>query len=288
MTHRTPIRIALATLLVLSLALPGTALAKKKKGAEPPPPAEETLPAAADLFARNVEAMGGEAALRAHTNQHATGTISIPLQGLTMSLELWAEAPDRMVTRMEMPGLGVFQSGYDGAVGWGEDPMSGATLQEGAELAQTRRDADFYGDLTYATRYATMETVGRVQWGAYKTYKVQVVTTDGQEETHYFDQDTGLKVGSERLTETDMGAMPVRVTCDQHKEFSGITLATRCTESTGPIEGVILFESLQFDAPDFALPALPPAIQALVDEQAVGGGTAAPATEGAAPSDQPE
>ncbi|MDP7113246.1 MAG: hypothetical protein QGH45_14830, partial [Myxococcota bacterium] len=280
-------RAALSALLLLVLLAPAPALAKKK--VEEAPPAEEALPAAADLFARNVEAMGGEAAIRAPRNQYARGTISIPLQGLTMTLELWAEAPDRMFTSMEMPGLGVFQSGYDGAVGWGADPMSGASLQDAAELIQSRRDADFYGDVNYATKYERMETVGRVQWGAYKAYKVHVVTPEGQEETQYFDQDTGLKVGSERMTETEMGPMPVRVTCDQHKVFSGITVASRCTEATGPIEGVIVFESFQFDSADFAFPPLPEAVQALVDEQNAASAEPPPASdEPPPPTDQPE
>lgn len=275
-------RPAIVAALLLALLLPTSAMGKKKKeSAGGPPPAETAepapLPAAADLFARNVEAMGGEAAIREHRAQHARATMTIPLQGLTATIQVWAEAPDRIYTAMEMPGIGAFESGFDGTVGWSSDPMSGAALQEGAELVQSRRDAAFYADLDYATRYPEMETVGRVQWGAYRAYEVRVTTPEGKEETVYFDQDGGMKIGSERLTETDMGPMPIRMVCEDPREFSGIMLATRCTESTGAIEGNIVFESIEFDPPDFALPPLPAVVQALVDEQAArAGGAAAP------------
>lgn len=292
MTFRHVGLFSLAAALVLALAMPGPALAKKKKASKgEETPAEEPLPAAADLFDRHIQAMGGEEVIRANTTSHATGTLTIPLQGLTASLEIWGQAPDRTYMTMEVPGLGSFRNGFDGTIAWGTDPMSGAVLKEGAELIQTRRDADYHSDLNYASRYPTLETVGRVQWGSYRAYKVHAVSPDGQEESIYFDQETGLRVGGERLNETEMGPMPVRMVLEDFKEFAGLMLPTRITESTGPMEGIILVNEVVLDSPDFALPPLPADIQALVDEQS-GSGTAVVPEEGEEPAapttDQPE
>lgn len=292
MTFRHLGTFSVAAALVLTLALPGPALAKKKKakqGGEPP--AEESLPAAADLFVKHIEAMGGEDAIRANASAHTKGTLTIPLQGLMASIEIWAQAPDLATMTMEVPGLGSFQSGFDGTIAWGTDPMSGAVLKEGAELAQTRRDSDYYSDLNYASRYPTMETLGRVQWGPFRAYKVHVVAQDGQEESVYFDQETGLKVGGERLNETEMGPMPVRMVLEDFREFAGLKIPTRITESTGPMEGIIIVNEVVLDSPDFAMPPLPADIQALLDEQS-GSGTVVVPEEGAEPpvptTDQPE
>ena len=291
MTVRRSLPTLLAAALLLSLALPGAALAKKKKGSDTgDAPAAESLPTAADLFARHVEAMGGEAAIRANSTSYARGTMTIPLQGLSANLEIWTQAPDRAYMVMVVPGLGSFQSGHDGTVAWGTDPMSGAVLREGAELLQAKRDSDYYSDLNYATRYPTMETVGQVQWGPYKAYKVHVVTPEGAEETIYFDQDTGLRVGSERLNETEMGPMPVRMVLEDFKEFSGLKLPMRINESTGPMEGIVVIEEVQLDGADFAMPPLPADVKALLDEQSgSGSGTIGGAVEPEAPAaDQPE
>jgi len=145
--------------------------------------------------------------------------------------------------------------------------MSGATLQEAAALAQSRHDSQFYGDVDYATRYPQMETVAVVPWGEYTAYEVHLVTSEGQELTQYFDKETGLSVGGERMLETDMGAIPVRSICGQHQVFGGVTQPTHCTESAGPMETIITIETLQFDAPDFAYPPLPEAVRALIEEQ---------------------
>ena len=258
-----------ALTLVAALLLPGFALAKKKKNApaSSESPAAAPLPLAADLFAANVVAMGGEAAIRAHRNQRGSGTAVIPMQGIEASVEVHAEAPDHMAMVMNLPGIGAMESGYDGTIGWSNDPMSGPSLMEGAQLVDTRRDADFYADLTYPERYDQMKTEGRVQWGPYRAYKVRGVTPEGKEEIVYFDQDTGLRVGSETMTETDMGPMPIRITCDGFQDFSGVRLATRCIEASGPIEVIVTFTSMEDDAHDFALPPLPEAVQALVADQ---------------------
>ncbi len=291
MTVRRSVLTLLAAALALTLMLPGPALAKKKKGGDKDTaPAAESLPAAADLFARHLEAMGGEEAILANTTSYARGTMTIPLQGLSASLEIWTQAPDRAHMVMVVPGLGSFRSGHDGTVAWGTDPMSGAVLREGAELLQAKRDSDYYSDLHYATRYPTMETLGQVQWGPYKAYKVHVVTPDGAEETIYFDQETGLRVGSERLNETEMGPMPVRMILEDFKVYSGLKLPMRISESTGPMEGIVVIEEVQLDTADFAMPPLPVDVQALLDEQSASesgtvGGVLEPETPAA---DQPE
>ena len=49
---------------------------------------QAALPAAKDVIARHVEAIGGEAAWKAIKSMRATGTFSLPAQALSGSLEL--------------------------------------------------------------------------------------------------------------------------------------------------------------------------------------------------------
>lgn len=274
-------RNSLSLLVLLALLAPTSALAKKKnkKATEEPPPAEEPLPAAADLFARNVEAMGGEDELRTRKNQYIEGKLSIPMQGMEMGLKLWTAAPDRAYAEMEMPGVGLFLTGHDNGIGWGHDPMSGATLHEGDELVDSRRDAQFYSDLDYATRYAAMETVGTAEWGAYQTHVVETVSPEGKRETFYFDQATGLCVGAEKLMDTDMGPIPMRGVYHEFKEFDGVILPTRLSESAGPMESIMTFDVVKYDSPDFAMPPIPDEVQALLEDRAV------PVEDAAAPDE---
>ncbi len=281
MIHRHPFHAALAVLVLLTLVAPAPAQAKRKKNkaAEEAPPAEEVLPAAVDLFARNVEAMGGEADLRTRKTQYIEGKLSIPMQGMEMNLKMWMEAPDRVFASMEMPGIGMFLSGHDNGIAWGFDPMSGATIKDGAELIESRRDAEFYSDLDYATRYASMKTVGTAEWGPYQTHVVETLSPEGKPETFYFDQATGLCVGTESLMDTEMGPLPVRAVYEDFKEFDGVMLPTRLAESAGPMDSIITFQLFQYDSPDFVLPPIPDEVQALVEDRAA----PAPVEDAAAP-----
>ncbi len=276
-------QLALATLALFMAAtlIPAVADAKKKKKEKAAPaeeaateattgpaPAAEALPAAADLFARNLEAIGGEEALRSHSKTFIDATMSLAKQGIEGTMKIYTEAPDKMKFVTEIAGIGTSTQGFDGTVGWSNDPMSGPAVLEGDALVDLRRGADYYMDANYAQRYKEMETVERIMYGAYDTYKVRLVTPEGKEEFNYFDVETGLAVGSESIQNTEMGPVPVQTMLLDFTEYGGLKMPTRVIEAMGTVAVEIKILSVTYDSADFPSMALPPEIQALVDEQA--------------------
>src|SRR6476619_1014731 len=49
----------------------------------------DTLPSARSIIDRHVKAIGGRAAILAHTSSHATGTFSMPAQNITGALDVY-------------------------------------------------------------------------------------------------------------------------------------------------------------------------------------------------------
>src|SRR3982750_2609286 len=55
---------------------------------EASPKAEAELPAARSIIDRHIKAVGGREAILSHTSHHATGTFSVPAQGLVGTVEI--------------------------------------------------------------------------------------------------------------------------------------------------------------------------------------------------------
>src|SRR5574339_831898 len=131
-----------ALLLMLASAAPLAAqVPQTTPQAKPqtrPPAVQEALPSARQIVDRHVAAIGGRAAIMAHTSSHATGTISIPSAGLSGPLEVFAARPDKSLLKMSLGGLGDLQEGFDGTIGWSISAMTGPTLLQGKQLEQKR------------------------------------------------------------------------------------------------------------------------------------------------------
>jgi hypothetical protein len=222
------------------------------------------LPPAREILDRFVAAIGGEPAVRAFKSRRATGTYSVPAQGISGAMEVLAAAPDRQLLRISVSGLGEIQQGFDGRVAWLIDPMTGPRLLEGAAYSQMQMDADFYGELHEAKHYAKIETVGREMFEDVSAYKVRLIRPSGEEDFEYFAVDTGLLVGNSVTRMSPMGPMPAVTVFGEYRSFGGVLLATRIVQKVMGIEQVMTIASVEHDKVEASAFALPPAIKALV------------------------
>ena len=76
------------------------------------------LPAAPAVIARHVAAIGGEAAYRAVRSVRARGRVQIVAQGISGDVDLLSARPNKLINRVNIPGIGVIESGFDGRTGW--------------------------------------------------------------------------------------------------------------------------------------------------------------------------
>ena len=96
----------------------------------PPPPPPPELTEEQKIFARHVEAIGGEDAIRAHSSMTMKGAFEMPAMGVSADAMIYLAAPDKGLIHITIPGLGNNVQGFDGEIGWSEDPMQGARLLE--------------------------------------------------------------------------------------------------------------------------------------------------------------
>ena len=194
-------------------------------------PAEE--PTVDSILDRYIRALGGKAAILKLTSRVSKGTITFPAQGVTGNIEVRAAFPDKLLVITDLPGIGRLRQGYDGTVGWVEDPQTGIRQVSGVELDDLRRSAafdralhmkDVFPDLTFKDR----ETVdGRDVW-------VLETKLDPLTYRLCFSVDTGLIV---------------HVEMDQAQDGGGKTTITLDPGDYRPVAGVMVPWSIKEAGP---------------------------------------
>lgn len=222
------------------------------------------LPNGREVVNRFVEAIGGAGPLQKYRSQRAVGTFEVPGPGITGQIEVLSAVPNLMRQRLIVPGLGTIESGYDGRVGWLDDPTIGPIVLDGKALEQMKVDADFYAALHRENLYRTIETVERLTFEGTDAYKLRLVTTSGDEMFEFFSVETGLLVGGQSVRTLPMGEFPTTTVMTEYKTFGGLRLATRWVQRSMGVEQTITITNVEFDGVDPAVFALPDRIKALV------------------------
>ena len=254
----------LAGLLLLVMLVGGVALVAQtaQAPAAPQPTAQKpatpktepatrdvptALPSARSIIDRHIKEIGGRAAILAHTSQHASGTISMPANGISGALDVYGAKPDKSLVKINLGGIGDIVEGFDGTNGWSLQPMTGPMLKEGKELAEKKFDADFYSDLHEPGRYASMKTVEKTTFDGRPCYKISLARKDGGEDIEFYDVATGLKAGATGTRQTPMGPITATQTLSDYKKFGGLLVPTMMKQSQMGIEQVLQFNSLEWD-----------------------------------------
>lgn len=241
---------------VWALALAVCALA-------PAPAAAQQLPPAQQLVQRYLDAVGGREAMLASQNTRTRGSFSMPAAGLTGELEVLSGKPNRVATKVTIPGLGDIRNGYDGTTGWSLDPMMGARLLSGAELEAAREQADPMANVRDPSAFTSMETVEQTTMGGQACYKVKLVWKSGRESFDCYAVDGGLLVASINSQESPMGTVEVVSLLSDYRQFGNVRMPTKLTQDMAGNQQVITITSVEFDVVDDAAFTLPAEIQAL-------------------------
>lgn len=230
------------------------------------PAMAQTRPAASELVAKYVAAIGGEAEVKKITSIKQIGAMELPAMGLSMSMEVNMAAPNKMSSKTTIPGMGEILSGYNGTVAWDVNPMSGTRVLAGKELTVAAENADFYGSLLYiADRFSSMETVGDTTINGEKAWAVKMVRKSSQQESFtYFSQTSGLIVGGKATIESQGGAIPTSQTVSGYKKFGAVLIPTKIEMAMGPQNMVMNLTDVQINGAAEAAFAVPEQVKPLI------------------------
>lgn len=194
----------------------------------------------------------------------ATGTLAMPAQGITGTVEIVSAPPNRMAMKAVIGGIGTLESGFDGERGWTIDPIMGPSLLTGKQLDQARLDSSFEERFLDSSRYTSLTAAGTETFDGRKAHRIDAVDANGDKSAQYFDVETGLHSGSVSTRETPMGSIEVTSFLRDYRKVDGLLQPHALVQKMMGVEQVVTIERIEFNVVKPDAFALPPAIKALI------------------------
>lgn len=232
--------------------------------AVPQKPAEAALPAAQTIIDRHIEASGGRKAFEAVSSVNLKGSITIPANGMTGTLEVSAARPNKAIVKMNLAGIGESAEGFDGTTAWSMSPMTGPMLATGAELDQKTFDADFDRTMGIAHGYESIKTTEKITFEGRPVYRVELTKKGGATDVEFYDVETGLKAGAMGERTNSMGTISATNAVSEYKKFGDLLQPTVMKQTFSGVQIIMTFTSIEFNTAEPAVFELPTAIKALI------------------------
>lgn len=227
-------------------------------------------PTGEEVIEKAISAMGGAEAMRALENRWMQGRMEIAAMGLSARLESYAARPSRTRTSIRSEAFGAIEEGGDGEVFWEQSAMAGPKLKKGPALSRARREADFEGMMNWKAWYRSAEAQGADTLEGKPAWKVLMTPNEGNPDTLWFDQESGLPVRQATIMPTDQGEIPVEVSLLDYREAGGVKVPFHIRQSV--LKGMqvidILTDSLRvnIDLPAGAFDP-PTEVKALIEKE---------------------
>lgn len=184
----------------------------------------QAAPTVDEIIARHLKAIGGVETYKKIKTRRIEAVFDLPALGAPADMTILSKAPDKMHTTMDIPNMGTITEGYDGSVAWTKNPLSGITEKTGGQLKQTQRQADFYRDVEFQSRYATLEYSGTESVNGKPAYVLKGTYEDGSVESLYIDSESYLMVQVAAAVELPTGKANTTIRLGDYREVDGIQI----------------------------------------------------------------
>jgi len=251
----------LGFVLVLILAAP--AWAQEAPAAAPQAVAVEDLPPGREVVDRYIGLVGGAEAFTRCQAWTGKGMFSMPAQGIFGPIKLDYMVPNLFRMVIDIPGVGVTSTGFDGETGWIIQPMTGPMLVEGEALDDLKVQARFDHTLKPADLVKSLENMGVREFDEQDAYAVKVIYTAGHHMFEFYSVETGMLVGTAGVQESPMGPVEIRMIVLEHAELEGLKIPSKVSQEFMGMNQVIETTEMQCVDADPAVFDLPPVIQSL-------------------------
>lgn len=216
--------------------------------AAPQTPSQAALPTADQILDKFVQAVGGKEAVQKVTSRVAKGTFEMDQMGGDATTEIYEKAPNKQYSITASP-MGDFKRGYNGTVGWQDNPQTGLTELAGAQLADMKRGADFYRDIKMKELYPKRTLKGKESVNGHDAYVVELTPAESSPETWSFDADSGLPVRVQGQAEGPNGTVDVDTSLGDYRDVDGVKVPFLVHQSFGEFAFTIKFTDIKQNVP---------------------------------------
>ena len=220
--------------------------------------AQETLPSAASILDRYIEATGGKAAWEALRTEVRRGTYELPAAGVKMDMNVWRALPNRSYILMEATGLGRIEEGADGTTAWSRSTTQGPRVKQGAERETSLLAATMNSDLRWREFYPQAATSGIEEVDGQPCYRVELGSAGVARQVRFYSQQTGLLVKNVLTVTGTTGDITTESFPSDYRKVNSVLVPFKIRTKILGQETLLTVESLEFnreiDPARFALP----------------------------------
>jgi hypothetical protein len=226
------------------------------------PAAAADAPTVDFIVAKHIEAVGGKAALEKVHSRHVQLKLESEALGSNEG-EIFAQAPDRLRSHVDLGSTGVIDEGFDGTVAWAKNPWQGLRVKTGDELAKVKRDARLNAELSYKSLYPDLAYKGIEKVGDEEAWLLESKPTATSKERFWFSTKTALIIRQESQYAGPDGPVNINILPQDYKTFDGLkfpgSLKLKISNAGQDFEFSMKFLSVkhnvEIDAAKFAKPA---------------------------------
>lgn len=197
---------------------------------QPADGAASEMPAAAEIFERHIEAIGGHDAIDALRNRRITGTYSgVPFE-YTARLQVWWERDGRYHQKVVEPGGLRYQLYANNGRTWMQIMDNEPAPILGSRHVEMMDTSDFLGEANYTERYKSIKTVARAKADGKDVWVVQAVTQLGRPHSLFFSVENGLLQGTRVPVTSDNGIREMTVKLFDYVDAGGVLYPSRIVQ----------------------------------------------------------
>ena len=211
------------------------------------PTTDAELPTVDAILDKYVAAIGGREAQRKITTRVTRGRVDVPGVSFGGKVEVYAKAPNKSLTVMNVEPMGLFKHGFDGRTSWN---LSDNGLNVSSVIdREAILDADFYRDIRLKELYTRLKVTGKVKEGFRHVYVVEATPRGGTAENFYFDVDTGLLVRRDLTRPGAKGPVRAEVYFSDWRELDGVKIPFKMTHAMPTVKLVTTIEEVKHNVP---------------------------------------
>jgi outer membrane lipoprotein-sorting protein len=246
---------------VLCAALSASAVTAQS--AQPAPAPSAAAPSLDAIVAKNIQAKGGEAKLKAVQSMKMSGRVTI--QSMDLNMMIATKRPNMMRQEMQFQDKKIVV-GFDGTTAWTINPLLGSEAAQemtGAQADLARDQADFDGPLLdWKGKGHTLEYVGTEDVGGAKAHKLKLTKKNGQIQYLFLDAESGIDLKTTVQVPQGGTTMTVETEMSDYRPVEGIMMPHALkTSINGMQTGSIVVDKIELNTPvdeaQFKMPAAP-------------------------------
>jgi Thioredoxin len=207
------------------------------------------LPTIDAILSKYVDAIGGREAQEKLKSRVIKGRVELLGGDSWGELNIYAKAPNKSLTVMNIQPMGQVKHGFDGYTVWNVGDTIGSQSLTGAAVSVFSTDADFYREIRLRELYPEIRLLGKVKERDREFYMVEGYSRFGGAETMYFEIQSGLLTGRDLTQKTLRGPIRVQMRYSDWREVDGVKLPFKIMQSMPNLKFVFTVRDVKHNLP---------------------------------------